>query len=588
MKKKYIYLIIIFLTVASCAAFGRIAGNDFINLDDNIYIAENYHIKSGITTESIKWAFGSFVSKNWHPLTWISLMLDYRLFGANAGGYHLVNLLMHIGSVLFLFLFLNRMTKSPWSSAFAAALFALHPLRVESVAWVAERKDVLSMFFGMAALYAYAFYAESLKLSRYFICLILFIMSLLSKSMLVTLPFILLLLDYWPLGRWQKALDNKPLMGRLLWEKVPFLFLTIASSIMTIRAQYEVGEIRPNISMRFINAIISYVAYLKKLFYPVKLAVFYPFEYSFPTWQILGACLILLGITIFVIYLIKRTPFLFVGWFWYLGTLVPVIGLVPVNAPIADRYTYLSSIGTAIMLAWGLPLLFPRADIRKKILIPASVAIIFILSFLTYKQCGYWRDSITLFSHSLQVAKDNVLAQTNLASGLLKKGKTAEAIDIYNRAIRLNPNLAESYYNRGNAYADLGQYQKAIADHNQAIRLNPKNADVYNNRGTIYEELGQYQKAIEDYDKAIRLKPGYITYFNRGNSYSRIGQYQRAVEDFSQAISMKPDFADAYSNRGAAYFYQGNNKESCRDAQKSCEQGACKLLEWFKNKGLCQ
>jgi tetratricopeptide (TPR) repeat protein len=431
---------------------------------------------------------------------------------------------------------------------------------------------------------------------------------------------------------------------------------------MTIRAQYEVGEIRPNISMRFINAVISYVSYLKKLFFPVDLAVFYPFEYSFPTWQILGACLILLGITISVISLIRRMPFLFVGWFWYLGTLVPVIGLVPVNAPIADRYTYLSSIGTAIMLAWGVPLLFPRADIRKKILIPISIAILFILSFLTYRQCGYWKDSITLLSHTLLVTKDNYLAHNNRGAAYLALGQYQQAIEDFNEAIRLTTNYDIAYNNRGLAYYRLGQYNLAIKDFNEAINLKPDYIDAYKNRASAYAklgkrqpaedvvnhyneltqlkpnpagalayvnranayiELGRYQNALADYNEAIRLKPDYAdAYYDRGTAYARYGQCKLAIEDLNKAISLKNNFAKAYNNRGLIfarlnqyqnaiinfneairlnpqlaecylnrsklYFIQGNNLLGCLDAQKACEQGACKLLEWFKNKGLCQ
>ncbi len=287
MKKKYTYLIVIFLIVASCAAFGRIAGNDFINYDDNIYITENNHIKSGINSESIKWAFTAVVVSNWHPLTLLSHMLDWNLFGANASGHHLVSLLLHIGAVIFLFLFLNKTTNNIWPSAFAAAFFALHPLRVESVAWAAERKDVLSMFFGMASIYAYAFYAENSKLSKYFLCLILFALALMSKPMMVTLPFVLMLLDYWPLKRWQKALaapveSRFKLAGKLIWEKIPFIFLTIVFSIVTFWAQNKGGAVVPMEYLPFLkriaNAIVSYVAYLEKIFWPVNLAVFYPYE----------------------------------------------------------------------------------------------------------------------------------------------------------------------------------------------------------------------------------------------------------------------------------------------------------------------
>jgi len=533
MSKKYKYLIVTFLIVASFIVYARILDNGFINFDDNEYITDNNHIKSGINPESIKWAFSAVVCSNWHPLTLLSHILDWSLFGANASGHHLINLLLHIGSVLFLFFFLNKMTKNLWPSAFVAALLALHPLRVESVAWAAERKDVLSMFFGLASIYAYACYVESYKLSRYFLCLILFALSLMAKPMLVTLPFILLLLDYWPLGRWPKVLkyegercnvdplekeisapvkNRSQLIGRLLWEKVPFIFLTIVSSIVTLWAQNKDGAVASMENLPFLlrvlNAIISYVFYLGKTFWPVDLSVFYPYESYFPLWQLLASCFILTGITIVVIYAIKKLPFLFVGWFWYLGTMIPVIGLVQVGSQaMADRYTYLPSIGIAIMLAWGIPLLFTRADIRKKILFLAAITFLVIMSVLTWKQCGYWKNSIMLFSHALRVTKDNFVAHNCFASAVVEKGRIEEAIEHYNKSIRLKPDYVDAYNNRGIAYTKLGRYQLAIENYNKAIHLKPDNADVYYNRGNDYTKLGQYQLAIEDYNKSIRLKP---------------------------------------------------------------------------------
>jgi tetratricopeptide (TPR) repeat protein len=596
MKKKYKYFIAIFLIVASFIAYGRILESAFVSFDDNEYITENNHIKSGLNPESIKWAFTTVVCSNWHPLTLLSHLLDWSLFGSNASGHHLINLLLHIGSVLFLFFFLNRMTKNLWPSAFAAALFALHPLRVESVAWVAERKDVLSMFFGLASLYAYALYVESYKLSKYFLCLILFSLGLMSKPMLVTLPFVLLLLDYWPLGRWQKAstsvnvpiLVNKkagkkknqrrkadsakeknismPLTNRspkihaLLWEKAPFIFLTIISSIVTIWAQNKGDAFIAMKHLSFLervqNAIISYVSYLGKIFWPVDLAVFYPYEYPFPLWQVLVSCFILTGITIIVIYVFKKSPFLFVGWFWYVGTLIPVIGLVQVGEQaMADRYTYLPSIGIAIMLTWGIPLLFLRESIHKNILFPTGIAVLAILSVLTWQQCGYWKNSIELFNHTLHITTNNYLAHNHLGFALFTEGKIEEAIDHYNKAIRIRPNSADDYSNLGVAYA----------------------------------QLGQHQRAINDYNHAIRIKPDYaVAYYNRGNSYVKLSQYQQAIADYNEAIHLKSNYLQAYNNRGNTYLNQGNTYLGCRDAQKVCAWGDCRLLEIAKGKGDCR
>ena len=575
MKKKYTYLIIIFLIASSCVAFGRIAGNDFINYDDNEYITENYQIQSGINLQTIKWAFTTTYCSYWHPLTWLSHMLDWSMFGANASGHHLISLFLHVGSVIFLFLFLNKTTNNIWPSAFAATLFALHPLRVESVAWASERKDVLSMFFGMAALYAYAFYVELPKLSKYILCLLLFIFSLMSKPMMVTTPFILLLLDYWPLKRWQKRImyHNKRFnpVGWLILEKIPFICLTIVVGILTIWAQNKVGTIASTETLPFLartsNAILSYMAYMGKIFWPVNLAVFYPYEYFFSLWKVLISAIILIVITIAGLYYIKKIPFIFVGWFWYLGTLVPVIGLVQVGEQaMADRYTYMPSIGIAIMLSWGIPLLFKREDIRKKILFPVAMAFLAVLVIISWKQCGYWKNSITIFNHVLKVTNNNHIAHNNLGYTFLEKGETAKAIYHFDKAISINRNYIKAYYNRGNAYSKLGQYQRAIEDYNEAIRLNPDFADAYNNRGFINAKFGQYNLAIEDFNNAIRIMPSSAdAYYNRGVIYAKFGQYERAMEDYNEAVRLKPDYYDALYNKGIIYGERGQYNLAIED-----------------------
>ncbi len=582
----------------SCAAFGRIAYNDFINFDDDYYVTENSHIRSGINAESIKWAFTSDVASNWHPLTWISHILDWNLFGANASGHHLVSLFLHIGAVIFLFLFLNKTTDDAWIAAFAAAFFALHPLRVESVAWVSERKDVLSMFWGMACLYAYAFYVERNKLSNYLLCLTLFALALLSKPMMVSLPFVFMLLDYWPLSRWREVLsapiENRSRLARtLIGEKVPFILLTVVSSGLTFWAQDKGNSVISieflHYSERFGNAIVSYAAYLGKIFWPVDLAVFYPY-YVLPLWKIGISALILMIITIAVLYYIRKLPFLFVGWFWYLGTLVPVIGLVQVGKQsMADRYTYLPSIGIAIILAWLTPFLFQRAGLRLKFLYSAAIAVLCLLVVLTWMQCGYWKNSATLFSHTLRVTKDNYLAHNNLGVALSTAGIMEDAIEHFNEAIRIKPDYGEAYYNRGIYYNNLGRYQRAIEDYSKAIRIKPDNADAYYNRGIAYNNFGDYQRGIEDYGKAIRIKPDYAeAYNNRGNVYTKLGYYRQALEDYEKAVRIKPDYALAYSNYGVAYLLQGSDNLGCHYAGKACKLGECNVLIKAKRNGSCR
>jgi tetratricopeptide (TPR) repeat protein len=468
---------------------------------------------------------------------------------------------------------------------------------VESVAWASERKDVLSMFFGMACLYSYAFWAQKEKLSQYLLCLILFAGALMSKPMMVTLPFVLLLLDYWPLNRWPKAFDERGKginsVGGLILEKIPFICLTIVSSIVTFWGQNEDKslaslDILP-FHTRITNAIVSYAAYLGKIFWPVNLAVYYPYDFSIPLWKILISAIIIILITFAVLYYIKKLPFLFVGWFWYLGTLIPLIGFIQAGMQaMADRHTYLPFIGIAVMMTWEISHLFPNKNTRKNILFPAGVAIIIFLSVLTWRQCGYWKNSSTIFNHAIRVTKDNDRAYNNLGSYYSTQDKMMKAIYHFNQAINISPNYG-TYNNRGNAYARLGEYQRSVDDFSKAISLKPDYADAYYNRGTSYGKNKQYQLAIEDFNKAISLNRTYIkAYNNRGIIYTRLGLHQKAIDDFNKAISIKPDYADAYSNRSLVYFNMGDMESGCGDTKKTCELGNCTALQAATGKGFCR
>ena len=591
MNKKYIYLIIFILIITSLIAYGRILGNDFVNFDDEIYITKNQHVQAGINSQTIKWAFTSVVSSNWHPLTLLSHALDWQLFGENASGHHLINLLLHIGSILLLFFFLNKSTKAMWPSALVAGLFALHPLRVESVAWAAERKDVLSIFFGMATLYAYVLYTEKKQFSKYIFCLLLFALGLMSKPMLVTLPFVLLLIDYWPLGRWQKVSalanvsapvnisvsgkkkikhrkrdsfaekritasvsttkDRNHLIGRLFWEKLPFLFLAVASSIVTVWAQNKGGAIASLQKVQFIerltNAFISYIAYLGKIIWPVDLAVFYPYEYSAPGWQIIACLFLLAVISVVAVFYIKKAKFLFVGWFWYLGTLVPVIGFIQVGRQaMADRYTYFPSIGIAIILVWGVFNLLPEEKIRKTILLPASAIVLSVLVILTWQQCGYWKNSTSLFSHTLQVTKNNYLAHTNLGVALAGEGKTEEAIGHYRAALQIKPDDDDTHYNLANALKKQGAIDEAIAHYREAVKLNPNYSKAQNNLGVYLDAQGMHEEAIVHYRQALQIEPGNPGFhFNLGVALGRKGDLKEAIECFQTAVYLNPNYEEA-------------------------------------------
>lgn len=628
MQKKHKYIITFFLIVACAIAFGPIANNDFVGYDDDRLITENSHIQDGIHLNSILWAFTDTHHEYWHPLTWLSLMLDWRLFGANASGHHIVSLLLHIGAVLFLFLFLNKTTKSLWSSAFAAAFFALHPLRVESVAWAAERKDVLSMFFGMATLCAYVFYVEKRRLSTYIICIMLFALSIMSKPMLATLPCVLLLADYWPLGRLKKQfttasdqsavgqhtihdktqkqnangslnektiLRKRPLatVSNLLLEKMPFFLLSVLLGLVVIGQLHATNRLTSLHEITFwermINAMVSYVAYLSKTFWPFDLAVFYPYQHSVHPWQITATASLLLIITAAAVYFIKKAPFLAVGWFWYAGTLFPVIGLMQAGyQAMADRYTYLPSIGIAIILAWGVPSLIKSDGLRKRILFPVAIIILVLLSILTWQQCHHWKNDMTLSTHALSVTKDNYMAHNILAASLIREKKINEAMYHYNESIRINPDYHFAYNNRGILYRNLGQYERAIKDFDAAIDLEPHSAIAYTNRGVAYDNLGQFKQAIEDYSMAIRLRPqDAIAYNNRGGVYFKLGRYQAAIEDYGKAIRLNRNFAGAYGNRASAYLIQGNKKMGCSDAQKACSLGNCRTWKIAESKGDC-
>jgi tetratricopeptide (TPR) repeat protein len=556
-KKKLIVYIV--LTIVTLAVYLQANKYDFVIIDDPMYITENHHIQSGFTLDGLAWAFGIRSAAFWHPLTWLSFMLDYKLYGLNAGGYHVTNIILHIISVLLLFWLFNHMTGAIWPSAFVAAFFSLHPLHVESVAWITERKDVLCAFFWMLTLCLYVYYTEKPLLKRYWPVLLSFVCALMSKSMAITLPVIMILLDYWPLSRFRSGIESKK--GNLiLWqlkEKSPFFLLSVVFSIITFNAQKGLSVEYPafTLNSRIVNALVSFVVYLEKLLWPHDMTFFYPFINQYLSWQILGAAIIVLFISIAVIVMAGKLPYLFVGWMWYVITIAPVIGIIQISSQaMADRYIYLPSIGISIMLAWGIPLLFRKENIRKKILFPAAIAFLAALALVTYKQCGYWKNSIELLNHALRIRKDVYIVHDCLGLALSAEGKNKEAIGHFNQALSLKPDYAYAFCNRGIVYLRSGQYQEAMGDFNETIRLKPNHVPAYYNRAMVYSQINRYELAIKDYSEGIRLKH---------------------------------DYADAYNNRGAIYLNLGNNGPGCRDAQRACELGVCKVLEIAKSKGDC-
>ena len=577
-------LIALFLILATLTVFLGVRNYEFMELDDDVYVTDNPHVQAGLTLKVVTWALTTTHASNWHPLTWLSHILDYELYGLWPGGHHLTNLLLHIINAVLLFLVLEKMTGALWGTSFVAALFALHPLHVESVAWVAERKDVLSTFFWMLTMWTYVHYAERPRLDRYLLVLLSFALGLLSKPMLVSLPFVLLLLDYWPLGRLQfgqwsgnrnshthKSMnpsDQRSVALRLVLEKTPFFALSAVSSLLTLFAQQRGGlmgslESYP-LGTRISNALVSYVGYIGKMIWPHHLAFFYPYPNLFPLWQVAGAGLLLLFVSVLLIRAARRRPYLMVGWFWYLGTLVPVIGLVQVGSQaMADRYTYVPLVGLFIVIATGVPDFLAGWRYRRIVLVISAGLLLSILMIVTRLQIQHWHNGVTLFKHSLDVTANNSLSQNGLGVALARRGKSREAIVHYAEALRINPHFADAHNNLGNVLVRQGKYQEAIAHYTEALRIKPDFAKAHNNLAVALVRQGKYQEAIARYAEALRIKPDYAdAHNNLGVALARQGKHQEAIDHYGQALRIKPDYAEAYGNLGNSLAEQGRIEEA--------------------------
>ena len=571
MKKitgKYLVLgIYLLLAAIGFLIYAQLLHHQFIVYDDDAYVTENQHVKTGFTRENVIWAFTSGLTANWIPLTWLSHMLDCQLFGANPRWHHLTNLILHIINTLLLFTVLRRMTAALWQSAFVAALFALHPLHVESVAWVSERKDVLSALFWILTIAAYLRYVRYTNIKWYLLTLLLFTMGLMAKPMVVTLPFVLLLLDYWPLDRFK--INGT---ARLIREKIPFLVLSAVSSVITFLVQQSAGAVSKIESIplltRLANAFVSYMAYIEKMVWPSRLAVLYPYPVEgLPMQRLVTAVLLLLGISFWVIHIAKNSRYLLVGWLWYLGTLVPVIGLIQVgNQSMADRYTYLPSIGIFIMIAWGISEISVKWRFRKILLCISSVAVLSAFSICTYFQLHYWQNSVTLFEHTIKVTRNNLLAYINLDNAYVELGRYNDAVEACKQAISIKPNYAKAHYNLSVAYIQLGRWQDAIEACEQAISIKPNYAKAYYSLGVAYGRLGRQQDKIEACKRAIKIEPDYAdAYNNLGVAYIKLGEPEKAMESFKEAVRIKPDLAEAHYNLGMAYFASGNSDSATRE-----------------------
>jgi len=561
------FLISLFLVLATVAVFWQVRNYSYVYLDDHSYVTENPHVQEGLNQKSVAWAFTSTHMGFWIPLTWLSFMLDFELFGLSWGGYHLTNVLLHLANTLLLFLILGRMTQRPWRSAFVAALFALHPLRVESVVWITERKDVLSTLFWMLAMLAYVRYTESSKALHYCFALLAFALGLMAKPILVTLPFVLLLLDCWPLGRLhlRRAISGAGSQTRpegvsvsfLILEKAPFFALALACSVVTYLAHQRAGFIEdPDIlplGARLANAAVAYVGYVSKMFWPKNLAVLYPFLVnSVFSWATVGAAVLLLLVTTAVMLAAGRRPYLLVGWFWYLGTLVPNIGFVQAGAQaMADRFTYVPLIGLFIMIGWGVPDLLRRWSYYRVVSGVAATALILVLMVCSWKQVQYWKDTIALLSHAVQVVEDNYLAHTHLGARLAQRGEIDRAIKHYRAALDIKPDMAGVQNDLGNAFVSQRRFRDAVICYSKALAIQPDYVDAYNNLAVALMHLGKFDEAILRFKEILRLKPdSAMTHNNLGIALATLGEKEKAIDHYVMALELDPKYAEAHNNLG--------------------------------------
>ncbi|MFC1813394.1 tetratricopeptide repeat protein [Thermodesulfobacteriota bacterium] len=585
---RHIKLIVsLFLTLAILIVYCQAIHFDFNNYDDNLYVTENQQVQAGLTIGGLYWAFTTGHASNWHPLTWLSHMLDCELYGLSPMGHHWTNIQIHIANSILLFLLLNIMTGAIWRSGFAAALFALHPLHVESVAWVAERKDLLCAFFWMLSVWAYLRYIIKPTTVRYILLIIFFICGLMSKPMIVTLPFTLLLIDFWPLSRLTSPAHKKPASYcqtfiSLVREKIPLFALSAISSIITVIVQQHGKSIASldfvPLSMRIANALISYLKYIEKMIWPVNLAVLYPYQ-KWPTAEVVVAGSLLLCMSAFVIWASRRRPYLATGWLWYLGTLVPVIGLVQIGLQsMADRYTYIPLIGLFIIVVWGISDISSRWR-RKNILLPLLSSIIFVsLMICTYFQVHYWKNSITLFTHALNVTRNNYIALVNMGQALDMQGQFDEAIPHYYKALEINPNNEKAHNNLGAALSYQGNDKAAIHHYNEALRINSDYAGAYYNLGKIFANQGKTENAILHFQKALQKDPDMAqALYNLSwiGATSEDDKFRNSIEAIKLAEKLcklqnysQPLSLDALA---AAYAEAGRFKEAVLTARKGLE-----------------
>jgi len=586
-QRHILFLISAALVAAIAIAYEPMRHSDFVELDDNKYVTENPNVTGGITRDSVIWAFTKTYASNWHPLTWLSHMADCEIYGLNPAGHHITSVLIHIANSLLLFWVLRKMTDATWRSAFVAAAFALHPLHVESVAWVAERKDVLSGLFWMLTMVAYVRYAERPNIQRYLLVLLAFVMGLMSKPMVVTLPFVLLLLDYWPLERlnWGRPPAEKTVpLGRLLVEKVPLLLLSAILSVITFVVQQGGGAVialeKIPLDYRIANMFVSYIRYIGKTIWPSGLAVLYPH----PHINLLEAravvyALLFVLITVISIDICRRRRYIAVGWLWYVGTLVPVAGLVQVGSQgMADRYTYIPMVGLLIVAGWGVKDLVANRPRWKVVAAALAVVVLASAVILTRMQVKHWQNSITLFEYALKVTENNAGAETSYGGALAEAGRFDEAELHLSNAVRLNPTAPKAHNHLGNVLLNEGKLNEAIEHLNEALRITPDQAAVYVNLSIAYTKLGKYEQAIQNWTRAVELEPTIADILKNpawllataGNVSAQ--DADRAIEFARRACELagykEPELLDTLA---AAYAAAGRFEDAVRTAQQAID-----------------
>lgn len=574
-------LLVVALALTTMLVYLPLTKSDFVAFDDMTYVVDNPHVRKGLTLEGVAWAMTACHASNWHPVTWISHMSDVSLAGVSPGFHHGMNIVLHIASLAGLFLLLTRITGEMAPSAVVAALFAIHPLHVESVAWIAERKDVLSTLFGILALATYCRYSTTNSGSTYAAAVGLYALSLLSKPMLVTLPCVLLLMDYWPLRRLvlpgdcatglERASSRSGVaLQRLVIEKIPFFLLSAGSCVITLFAQHRGGAVVSteslSITQRLANAAVAYVGYIFKAFYPVDLAIFYPHPGSVSVGAALVCAALIGGLTTLALLQHRTMPHVAVGWLWYVGTLVPVIGLVQVGSQsMADRYMYFPLVGLSMAIVWGAWEVARRSPQGRRVFVAVTMILLAILVPVARRQVSYWKDSETLFTHAMSVTGRNSKMLYCRGIDYANRGDWTRAAADFTDSILLAPGSSKAYVQRGVVYHNVGDADGAIADFTTALALNPEDAEAYNNRGNAWLGRGDYQKAVSDLERACELQPTGLFFNNLGVAHARRGDHAAAVAHFTAALRLSPAWGVCLVNRGQSYAAMEQYQEAVAD-----------------------